>query len=125
MLLLRVCVHMYPETYADTHTQSDTHTDMWEHAHTLTHAFMGSQHLHLRKFIPHAHMHSHTRVYDSHAHSHNAHSHTYTHVLLSLPVEELPPLMSDSALNGLVTVMAVISSLQFFISSFLMSSSLG
>lgn len=34
-------------------------------------------------------------------------------------------LMSGSALNGLVTVMAVISSLQFFISSFLMSSSLG
>ena len=39
---------------------------------------MGSQHLHLRKFIPHAHMHSHTRAYDSHAHSHNPHSHTRT-----------------------------------------------
>lgn len=34
MLLLRVCIHMYPETYADTHTENDTHTDTWEHTHT-------------------------------------------------------------------------------------------
>ena len=74
---LNTFTHTLIHTLTYTHTHANIHLHI-HHPHMLTHAFMGSQHLHLRKFIPHAHMHSHTRAYDSHAHSHNPHSHTRT-----------------------------------------------
>ena len=61
---LNTFTHILIHTLTYTYTHANTHLHI-HHPQVLTHAFMGSQHLHLGNFIAHAHMHSHTCAYAS------------------------------------------------------------